>query len=219
MLQPVTLGASPPNPRLTPADGAPTPSAVESDGRLCAIAWLNHDGPRAAFASPLKRHTDHLLASQKRWLARSSPSQDHVRPRGERRAGTPRCRCRCRCRQSLSPSFLAFARRARPSRSRSTPNAAPLARAFLDPTPSATPLARPGSAEILCRARDWDPVTNFRHAGLELPVDADRERPEGEADARRAGRGLDVGADEGRGERGHGGAAERARGHAERHAA
>ena len=69
-----------------PADGAPTPSAVESDGRLCAIAWLHHYGPRAAFASPLERHTDHLLASQKRWLARSSPSQDHVRPGGQRRA-------------------------------------------------------------------------------------------------------------------------------------
>ena len=53
-----------------PADGAPTPSAVESAARCCAIAWLHHYGPRAAFASPLKRHTDHLLALEKPWLAR-----------------------------------------------------------------------------------------------------------------------------------------------------
>ena len=37
-LQPVTLGASPPNPRRTAADGAPTPSALQSHARCCAIA-------------------------------------------------------------------------------------------------------------------------------------------------------------------------------------
>ena len=93
-----------------PADGGrrgPNPICAPELRSLLCYRRLHHDGPRAAFASPLKRHTDHLLASQKRWLGavKSVPG-----PRKSRR-GEERCRSlafvvavAARRRRSPSPS-------------------------------------------------------------------------------------------------------------------
>ena len=60
------MGAPAPCPR----GWGPDPIRGREYRSLLCYRRLNHDGPRAAFASPLKRHTDHLLAPQKPWLSR-----------------------------------------------------------------------------------------------------------------------------------------------------